>query len=81
MLNLAKFVRLNLQKDWSLIEENFRIAAFQLAFFVVAMIVAAVFNSLGYREKSEIIWGIVYSALTFLSLLLPMIKKRLTKTA
>ncbi|MBN2738231.1 MAG: hypothetical protein JXR70_14700 [Spirochaetales bacterium] len=77
---LAKFLRLNLQKDWSYIEENFRIAAFQLAFFVVAMIVAVVFNSLGYKEKSEIIWGIVYSALTFLSLLLPMIKKRLTKT-
>ncbi len=72
---LTKFMRLNLQKDWSFFEENFRIAAFQLSFFVVAMLVSIAFSALGYQDKSEIVWGIVYSALTFVALLLKTTKE------
>lgn len=72
---LAKFMRLNLQKDWSQIEENFRVAAFQLSFFFVAMLISIAFSSLGYSDKSEIVWGITYSGLTFVALLLHKTKE------
>lgn len=69
----SKFIRLNFQKDWALVEKSFKTAIFQLAFFFMAMIVSMVISSLGYNDTGAIVWGIVYSGLTFISLLIAIV--------
>ena len=72
---MSKCIRLNFSKDERYLDDNFKSAILQLFAFIIAVCAGMVFQALDLA-KATVIWGIVYSSLTFLSLLFLITRER-----